>query len=59
MKVAMNAKFIKDFPISVVLISNDAFPGQLGMVTRPVSVPQTSVECFEAILWVKFPSKKD
>ena len=57
MKDAMNAKFIKDFPISVT--SNDTCPGQLGMVTRPVSVPQTSVECFEAILWVKFPSKKD
>ena len=59
MKDAMNAKFIKDFLISVVLISNDTCPGQLGMVTRPVSAPQTSVECFEAILWVKFPSKKD
>ena len=59
MKDAMIAKFIKDFPISVVLISNDTCPGQLGMVTRPVSVPQTNDECFEAILWVKFPSKKD
>ena len=55
----MNAKFIEDFPISVVLISNDTYPGQLGKVTRPVSAPQTNVECFEAILWVKFPSKKD
>ena len=59
MKDAMIAKFIKDFPISVVLISNDTYPGQLGKVTRPVSAPQTNVECFEAILWVKFPSKKD
>ena len=50
MKDAMIAKFIKDFPISVVLISNDTCPGQLGMVTRPVSVPQTNIDCFEAIL---------